>query len=237
MMIKAPGYLPPSVSNSGYLNNPMGSQPFPAPTGMPVGCWWGSTGAQPLIFSTNGLPADIYARAEWRSPIFDLRPDFRGSMGGRSAGQAYLPNRTDPSGPPTAAGATVRRSGTAPVWINRGAAGKLWIQVFGIGAQSWSERGLRVVAQEYANVIDPNNMPQVTDNTNITTEFVGSEIAATGTNGLNTRKTSSILTFLPTGEGYPIRFWQVRLTFLYTFNSAGQPNWPNPGYSVVAAYY
>ena len=145
--------------------------------------------------------------------------------------------RADPSGPPVARGSVVRRSGTAPVWIPRGAAGKLWFQIFGIGTQNWSERGLTVIAQEYANINNPNDMPQVTDNQDVTTEFVGSEAAALGINGLTTRKTSSILSFLPTGAGYPLRFWQVRLTFLYTVNSAALINWPDPGYSFLASYY
>jgi hypothetical protein len=226
------------VTDAGYLKNPMGGLPFPgSPANMPDPLWMSSSAPQALPFNTAGLPATIFARAVWRSPIFDLRPDFRGVMGGRSPGQAYLSNRADPSAGPTARTATVRRSGTTPIWIPRGAAGKLWLQIFGIGTQNWSERGLVVIAQEYANINDPNNLPQVTDNQNITTEFVSSELAALATNGLTTRKTSAILKFAPTGEGYPLRFWQVRVTFLYTVNSAALINWPNPGYSFLASYY
>lgn len=236
-IVKLPGQLPAKVTDSGYLDNPLGSSPYPYPTKMPVGGWWSSTGPMPLSFVTTGLPADLFARAEWRSPIFDLRPDFRGSMGGRSAGQGFFINRNDPSAAPAGHTSTVRRSGASPIWINRGAAGKLWVQVFGIGAQDWSERGLKVVAQEYANIDDPNRMPQVTDDQNITTEFVGSQLTGVANTGLLTRKTSSILQFQPTGEGYPIRYWQVRITWLYDFNNAAGANWPNPGYSVCASYY
>ncbi len=230
-----PGFLPPEVTDKDYLENPLGSQPFPAPSGMPSPLWMGALA--PLTFSTVNLPATIFARAVWRSPIFDLRPDFRGVMTGRSAGQASMPQRVDPSVGATTRAHTVKRSGVVPIWIPRGAAGKLWVQVFGIGTQNWSERGLRVIAQEYANLTDPNNMPQVTDNTNVTTEFVGAEAAALGTTGLTTRKTSSVLMFQPVGSGYPLRYWQVQITFLYIVNSAALANWPNPGYSLQSAFY
>ena len=196
-----PGYLSSKVSDAGYLKNPMGSNPFPAPSGMPAPMWQQTqTG---LAWSTTGLPAGVEAQAKWSSPVFDLRPEFRSSM---------------------ATSGTARNTGAVPIWIPRGAAGRLWVQVDNLDNRGWGLTSLRVTSTEYANVRDPNDLRQISGQEDITTEFVGTAPTALGS-------------FLPPGSGYPVRFWRVLLSFDFTKDLSAQPGWPDPGYRFSAAYY
>jgi hypothetical protein len=200
-LVKMPGIFPEKVTDAGYMKNPMGADPFPYPSNMPVAIWQQTpTG---LAWGTAGLPTGVYARATWASPVFDLRPDLRGIM--ESPG-------------------TQRRSGAVPIWIPRGGAGKLWVQVDNLDGTRWGLTGLRVTSTEYANVRDGNNLRQITDPEDITTEFVGTAQCALGS-------------FLPPGSGYPCRYYRVVLTFDFLVDSSAEPEWPDPAYRVSAAYY
>ena len=220
MYWKYPGAIPGKVDTSGFTENPRGSQPFPYPSGLPVAVWHQTPD---LVFTTTGLPVGIIARAEWSSPPFDLRPEFRGLFSNTTGSGSFV-SRADPSAAPSARAQTGRFSGVQPIWLPKGGTGKLWVQVSGMTTRPWSTNGLRVYATEYANIVDPNDLQQVTPTEDITTEFVG-------------RDASSIAQFIPTGAGYPVRFYRVKFRFDYTVSHSGQPGWPNPGFRLTAAYY
>lgn len=71
-----PPYPPPGPFDpSGPWHNPGVTNPFPQPQNMPVPGWW--TGPVPLSWAAgDGEP--VFSTATWKSPIFDLRPEFRG---------------------------------------------------------------------------------------------------------------------------------------------------------------
>lgn len=200
-VVKLPGTLPARVTDAGYLKNPMGAQPFPYPSNMPVAIWQ-QTQAW-LTWGTAGLPAGVEARAVWSSPTFDLRPDLRGIM-------------VSPG--------TQRNSGAVPIWLPRGGAGKLWLQVDNLDAVSWGLTGLRVTSTEFASIRDGNDLKQITDPEDITTEFVGTAECALGS-------------FVPPGSGYPPRYYRVKVTFDFLVDSSAEPEWPNPSFRLSAAYY
>ena len=209
-IIKTPGQLPQKWTDAGYLHDPMGTSPFPYPTGMPEGLWM-QTRFAPTFALTPAVPK-VVARASWSCPIFDLRPNFRGLLNTGSSGQR------------NAAAAT-------PIWINRGAAGKLWVQIQGLNTFGNTRAGLRVNAQESANIMDSSNMQPVTDEEDITTEFVGTQ-------------NSVIVSYLPTGAGYPLRYWSVRIQFDYLIDlsALGYAWWtpgnaPAPQWVLSAAFY
>jgi hypothetical protein len=200
-LVQVPGILPNRVTDAGYLKNPLGSDPFPYPSNMPVAMWQQTPTF--LGWSTTGLPSGVFLQATWQSPTYDLRPDLRGIM--ESPG-------------------TQRNTGATPIWLPRGGAGKLWVQVDNLGARNWGLTGLRVTATEFASVRDGNDLRQITDPEDITTEFVGTADCALGS-------------FLPPGSGYPMRYYRVALKFQFLEDSSAQPGWPDPLYRLSAAYY
>ncbi len=199
-LVEIPGQIPAKVTDAGYLKNPLGSLPYPAPSNMPIGVWQQTP--TPLTWTVNPV-AGVFLRASWRSPTYDLRPELRGVM---------------------ATAGTQRNTGATPIWIAKGAAGKLWVQVDGLDTRTWGLTGLQVTSTEFASVRDPNDLRQITDPEDITTEFVTASGCAMGS-------------FLPPGSGYPVPFYRVLLTFNFLVDSSAVAGWPDPGYRLSAAYY
>jgi len=115
-LVKIPGNIPPQgYTDENYLKNPLGSVPYPYPASMPEGLWQ----QNPFVMSwtTTGLPGGVAARSVWASPTFDLLPNMRGSMSG-----------TGNSG-------TGDNNAAQPIWIQRGAMGKLRIQLTGLNVE------------------------------------------------------------------------------------------------------
>lgn len=149
MSVKLPGILPPQVTDKGYLGNPLGGLPFPGAKNMPTPMWEQTPGT--IQWVTADLPPTVFLRGDWTSPIFDLRPDFRGLMG--------TPG-------------TQRNTGTQPIWLPRGVGGRLWLQVDNLEAYPWNLTTLRVTSTEFASIRDGNDLQRVTDPEDITTELV-----------------------------------------------------------------
>jgi hypothetical protein len=78
---------------------------------------------------------------------------------------------------------------------------------------------LIVIATEYGHVNDPNAVVSTTVDADITSEFVGGN-------------ESAVLQFMPTGQGYPIRYYRVRVAFSYLQQRANPPP-----FAVSASYY
>jgi len=198
-----PGRNPDTYDPSGYFYNPTGSLPFPFPQGMPSPGWMGSSTL--LNFSTADLPAGVFARAFWSSPIFNLRPYFRGLQNNGLVGNTNA-------------------QGTVDIWLPSGAGGKLWVQVGGLTALPWGTSGLRVLSDELSHPFDVSKLALITRQEDITTEFLGGA-------------PSALSTFMPPGNGYPVSFYQVRLTFDYLIDHSAEAGWPSPRFVADAAYY
>jgi hypothetical protein len=106
-----------------------------------------------------------------------------------------------------------------------GGGGKLWVQIDNItkdlpapATNNWVEN-LEVISREYGHVNDPQSVAQITADADITSEFTGDE-------------DSAVLTFLPPGQGYPIRWYRVEVEFTYLVARAAAPP-----FAVCAAYY
>lgn len=183
-----PGNFPAKYDPSGLRHNPAGTIPFPQPQSPPVGLWEG--GRSSLSW---GLTSEGFLKADWQSPLFDLRPDIRAAQSGLTGG--------------------------TPIWRPMGAGGALWTQVEHLLVDATATTNLLVTSTEYAHVNDPNAVASVNTDSDITSEFVGGNASA-------------VLQFLPPGNGYPVRYYRVKLTFTYTAVRNGPPP-----FAVSASYY
>lgn len=126
------------------FQNPAGTYPFPAPTGMPYTQW---QSARTVLNWTNpgALDSGYITAGYWQSPLFDLRPEIKGADGSRPAG--------------------------VPVW---GAIGKkLWVQIDGLLSQSGGVSGtneLYMVSREYGNVFDAGQVQRISADADISAE-------------------------------------------------------------------
>lgn len=97
------------------------------------------------------------------------------------------------------------RASGVPIWASAGR--KLWVQVDGLLTESQGIRAtdnLFVVSREYGNIFDPLQILRVGADADIT-----ADVAASGTN----QPPSVILSFLPPGSGYHVRYWRLELVF------------------------
>jgi Na+/H+ antiporter NhaD/arsenite permease-like protein len=85
---------------------------------------------------------------------------------------------------------------------------------------------LRVLAYEYVSVNNAQNVVSITPASGID---VTSSVVS---------QTSAVLTFLPTGDGYPVRFWRVKLVWQYTVIPGNQvaPAFTSP-ITINSSYY
>lgn len=88
-----------------------------------------------------------------------------------------------------------------PIWkpstITGGAGGKLWVQFFDTDTVALG--GLSATAQGFAAIQEVDQVVSAEAPEDVTGEFVSTAA-------------SSIMTFVPVGSGYPVRFWQLRIT-------------------------
>jgi len=99
-------------------------------------------------------------------------------------------------------------------------AAQLFIQISGV--QDF--RGFQVISQEEAHVSDVTQILSVTGQQDVTAEFTS-------------RGASSVVTFSPYGDGYPIRYWRVKLTFNILDNQNFPVGATPPTFSIAAALY
>jgi len=132
-------------------------------------------------------------KATWGSPVFDLRPSLRG-----------LVERSNQTG---------NAQGATPIWVASGigSGGKLFIQIDDLD-QINSTADVEIYAQEYAAIADVGLLNSITPEVNVTLNVVNG-------GGFN----SAIVPFTPRGEGYPVRYWQIRLTFRRGGKGIGVP--------------
>ena len=127
---------------------------------------------------------------EWRSPIFDLRPDL-----------PFLSQGIAEASP-------VYRSKTGD-W------GSLWVLIDGLNQNfggGLGFAGLRVRYQEKASPIDPTLIRNVNDPIDITGEF-----AVNTTLPFAEQQQGALLQFKPTSDVDPVRYWQVVIYFDWSF--------------------
>jgi len=154
---------------------------------MPAAQWTSPTTT--LSFTNVGLPPTVFFRALWQTPVFDLRPDLGVSQSNNVSAVNTLPGL-----------------GVQPVWRANGlgAGGKLFFHIININAAGAGVRGMRIYSIEFAHPANPYKAltSQVTgdqDQTACLIPYVG--------------QNAGILEAFPTGDGYPIRYWLLRLQF------------------------
>ena len=183
MSARLPYPLPGSYDPSGPFRNPGSTNPLPSPADIPTPCWFG--GGVPLNWTDiSAASTEIQLQATWASPIFDMRPDIRN-----------LNSNINSNGQPGG-----RMSGV-PIW---NPASQLWIQFENPGnaqgIRATSLQGFQIKAEEQVHVCDPNNLRSVSASEDVTAQF-------------STTGPSAILGWYPIGDGNPIRFYRLTLTF------------------------
>ena len=211
MSSQLPYPLPGQFDPSGPFRNPGATNPLPAPADMPTACWFG--GGVPINWvNVSVANPDVALQYDWRSPIFDMRPDIR-----------------DVASNTVSEGFAGRMSGL-PMWNS---AAQLWVQLENpanaVGIQAVSLNGFQVLATEAVHISDPNRLRTIADPEDITAEFT-------------TLGQSSVLGWYPFGDSNPARFYQLRLTFnMLKFFQNPEPlpggGNPPPVITIVPAMY
>lgn len=183
--------------------NPNGTDPMPAPqAGMPVPLW--TCEMQNLLWTAAGGAARYTSII--RTPVFDLRPDLRSSIGGPKFG--------------------------VPIWSTRA---RLYMQFHGLSALNVLDTMI-VQSDEFSNIkyarmhqappaVIPAN-PGVPPGTALNTVVrVTAPVEITSDFMLGVSQPDSVvLVFAPLGEGgTPARYWALQLTFTKDVAS-----WPLP---------
>ena len=193
--------------------NPYGSIPSPSAKEIPTTLWYTP---QPVAVPWQGIaPGGFSDVAIWETPLFDLRPDLRSAQNDPKVG--------------------------VPIWDT---SARLYIQVFGLLGNVNNTLNLRLGCVEYANAIHGqmtsaqppravappgggfpaqiggNPVIPVTPTIDITSELMF------GTNQTD----SVVMVFAPLGEGYPVRYWRIRLVW-------GNERVPGPSITLQAAVY
>lgn len=109
-----------------------------------------------------------------------------------------------------------------PIWLPGGAAGKLFIKVGGLQSQTYALTGLRVLATELADPAAEQDIAVFGDPQDVTTKF-------------SANAPTALLDAIAPGEGYPVRYWQITLTFDFLIDNTALG--PDPGLWVKASYY
>jgi len=106
-----------------------------------------------------------------------------------------------------------------PIW---GGAGRLHIQISGLRATNTSLSNIKLTSSEFAHIGDPSKVVQALATSDITSQL--------------TQETDSVvLHYAPIGEGLPVRYWQVKLRFFRTEDTA--PSSDPPQFFVDTGYY
>lgn len=143
MSNQLPYPMPGPYQPSGVNNNPTGTNPMPAPSGLPYQVWTGSRTQVTWQIPTNPLDVGYSLVAYWQSPLYDLRPEIRGADGSSITG--------------------------TPIW---GAPGrKLWIQIDGllsVNAGTVCTDGLKVASREFGQIFDPRQISRISPDSDVT---------------------------------------------------------------------
>jgi hypothetical protein len=224
--------FPSQYGRSEQYRNPEASLPFPVAKEIPRPVWvqqrlpitW--TGPTPTLPVTND-PVGLLWEAVWESPWYDLRPDLRSTEGQPKIG--------------------------VPIWDR---AARLYVEmVTAPGPQGGiSPVGFSASFTEYAEnlsldpgqtvmgapgtlppnslKVPPSQLPSVP--VNVTSTFFP---ATPGTLYSTQGVFSPPGTTAGGGDGYPIRYWKIRLGFSYFYGDIVPPVDGVPPLNIQAAYY
>jgi hypothetical protein len=112
-----------------------------------------------------------------------------------------------------------RQQGTQAIWKpGGGAGGQLYVLIQGLQASADALTDLVLTHDEDVHVLNPTDMVRCIPVEDITKQLSG-EIPA------------ALIIFQPPGDGYPVRYWRLTLTFAIL---SARPDTP---FVVSAAYY
>jgi hypothetical protein len=108
-----------------------------------------------------------------------------------------------------------------PIWRagGLGAGGRMFILLDGLFSTPDATANLRILSREQAHPWDGNNLRYIQPWQDITTDVIGD-------------RPCTLISFLPPGEGYPIRYWRVRIQFRVMAVHVA-----DPAFTLDAAYY
>ena len=159
----------------------------------------------------NGIPTQM----QWAN---DISPDYFRFAAWQSPVFDLRPEYRDARG-------ANDTSNSIPIWkpsaTNPGAGGKLWVQI-GPMAQiaPVSLTSMEIFYEEFGHIQDGNNLKKICPEADISDQYLpGQE--------------DCILGFWPPGDGYPIRFWSVRVIIKY--RDATMPS--DPIFTIQGSYY
>lgn len=147
----------PFDGSAGWAKNPDGTYPFPAPERIGTPGWFGArTPLFPWVVApvAQTVASDAVLTIFWDSPLFDLRPEFRGianSSSTFSAGGAL---------------------GSVPIWRG-GVGGKLYIQVYRLNETADALTDIVLNAIEFGDVGNPVDVQQIIPPSDVTDQLVG----------------------------------------------------------------
>jgi hypothetical protein len=194
-----PAYGPGKFDPSGLDHNPARQLPAPFPRDGASAGWFGA--AVPLRFAPGGGGViQPQWQVSWRSPIFDLRPQFRGV----------------PSAPGGSLNTGANQVASQPIWLPQGGGGKLFVQVL---LDLANTADMDVTAVESAHPTDVTRVATITGPQDISGPFAPNKAAA-------------LVSFVPPGSGYPVRYWQITITWDVFGTLAAQP-----AMTLQAGYY
>lgn len=192
---------PDQFGRSPLYSNPEGTLPMPSPKEVPRPQWYGAkmpflwTGVISGATPNDAGPPGILFTYAWTSPVFDLRPDLRSAQAGPKQGN--------------------------PIWST---AARLYVQIFGGDPQSLPltqpfpvttqalDFGQTTVAQSQTRAGEGIGTPPnvvLIGSTDATSKFAPTAVG----------QESSIAGFSPPGtvlgfgDGYPIRYWRLKIHF------------------------
>jgi hypothetical protein len=177
---------------------------------LPVAGWFAAKDAKLRWGAGPSDAVSISVRTvTWWSPIFDLRPEFRGAT----------PNAPQPH-IKAAAAATLNQQtvGNQTIWRPGGAGGQLSVNVSNLNGDPTWLNDLVVSTREFSSPVDPN--PRVVTTPQDVTSYFA----------ISPPQDSIDLTFGPLGYPYPVRFWRVAIIFDKLVDEG------DPGFIINASY-
>jgi hypothetical protein len=97
------------------------------------------------------------------------------------------------------------KTGSKPIW---NPAAQVWVQLVVTDDVVGSSRyyGLEILAQEWGHVLDLAQIAAITDFQNVTAQFTNTFVDSNG-------NSNSVVGWYPVGDGNPMRYYQLKLTF------------------------
>lgn len=196
---------PGQFGRSPLYSNPEGTLPLPSPKEVPRPQWYGARMPfvwVPVVVDEAPAPVGILYIYEWTSPVYDLRPDLRSANASPKTG--------------------------VPIWSS---ASRLYVQVTAPSIDALPfPSPISVLSTEFAQTTNAQQQRRLGEGAGVppNVQSIGSA-NVTGAFATTSGGQQSVLagfsppgTTLGFGDGYPVRYWRLKLKFSW-FVETGVP--------------